>query len=81
MAVPNGKKGLHELLEEMFSRIKELREDVKASDQRIGNETQEERKKKLCLDEGKNRRRTKPSCGIINGHQDEGRTIMCEREG
>ena len=36
--------GWQELLEEMFSRVKELKDDVRASDQRIGQEAQEEQK-------------------------------------
>ena len=37
-------KGWQELLEEMFSRVKELKEDVRTSDQRTGKDAQEEHK-------------------------------------
>ena len=45
-------KGCNDLLEEMFSRIKDVREDVKTRDQRAGKDAQEkeEKEKKNCVE-------------------------------
>ena len=58
----SNEKGWNDLLEEMFSRVKDLRDDVKTSDQRAGKEARKKNKKneKKLLDlEGGKRLKTK----------------------